>query len=80
MLDDRANIERTQAVLHRRLPRIALVARPRHFVLEFEVTLAQGVALSLVSETVVIEPGPVTVRVRVTSGARRPTPWQVEIV
>ena len=80
MLDDCANVERTQAVLHRLLPRIALVAKPRRFVAEFEVTLAQGVALSLVSETAVIEPSPVTVRVRVTSGARRPTPWQVETI
>jgi site-specific DNA recombinase len=80
LLDDCGHLERTQALLHRLLPRIALAARPRRFVAEFEVTLAQGVALATASETDVIEAGPVTVRVRVTSGAKRPTPWQVEIV
>lgn len=72
--------ERSRAVLGRLFPRITLVARPRRFVTVYELELSRGVAFAEVTNTQVVEQGLTMLRVRVSTSARRPVEWAVEIL
>ena len=80
MLHDPPDPAATQAALGRLFPRVALVERPRRFVSVWEIALAQGVAVALATDTDVMDGDPVTLRISVTCGAKRPTEWRVENV
>lgn len=72
--------ERSRAVLGRLFPRITLLARPRRFVAVYELELSKGVAFAEAAGTEVVEQGLTTCRVRVSTSAKRPVEWLVEIL
>jgi len=78
LLDENAPVGKVQAVLQRLFPRIALVARLDRETRVFEIALAPGVAFAHASDTPTLEEKTMTVRVRVSSSARRPVRWHVE--
>lgn len=78
LLDDGVPVGKVQAVLQRLFPRIALVARIDRTTRVFEITLAPGVAFAHASDTLTLEEETMTVRVRVSSSAKRPVRWHVE--
>lgn len=80
LLEDPPDPAAAQSVLGRLFPRIVLVARPRKFESVWELTLAPGVCFAEASGTEIVERNPVTLRVRVTCGAKRPSVWHVEEV
>lgn len=80
LLADPPDVAAAQAALGRLFPRIVLAARPRRFESTWDVALAPGVGVAEAAETEVVDRTPVTMRIRVTCGAKRPTEWRVEEV
>lgn len=72
--------ERSRAALGRLFPRITLVERPRRHVAVYEVQLCRGVAFAEATHTQVVEQGLTTRRVRVSTSAKRPVEWVVEVL
>ncbi len=67
-----------RAALARIFPRIRLTGRPGKFVAGYEIELAAGEAFARAAGTDVLVDAPVVVRLRVTTGAKRPVNIQVE--
>ncbi len=72
--------ERTRAVLARVFPRIILLRKLRRFVVEYEIHCAPGTVPAELTGTLVLDTAVTVVRVRVSTGPRRPVEWAVEIV
>ena len=76
LFDGTVPIAQTQVVLQRLFPRIALVDKPSRFTSIFEISCIPGSAFAHASGTGSLEDEVVTVRVKVTTGPKRPVQWQ----
>ncbi|MFC7286463.1 recombinase family protein [Herminiimonas glaciei] len=73
-----APAEKVRAALRRLFPKIVLLGKPSHYCSEFKIDIAPGVALADWSKTNVMYDGTTTLYYRVTTGAKRPSIWQIE--
>lgn len=80
LLKGEGDIERTQAVLARLLPRIALVARPERHMAIYEVEIATGIGLALAANSETVVDGVEVLTVEVRCSAHRPTRWAVRVI
>lgn len=71
---------RSGVLLARLFPRIVLVERPRRHVTVYELELSRGVAFAEATDSQVVEQGLVKLRTRVSTSAKRPVEWLVEIL
>lgn len=77
LLEDGCDVPRTQAVLARLFPRITLVGKPARFTSVFEIQAAPGVGYAEGAGGVLADDELVTMRLEVSTTARRPVRWDV---
>jgi DNA invertase Pin-like site-specific DNA recombinase len=70
--------EQLRAALRRLFPKIVRLGKPHKYCTEFSIEFAPGATVAEVSGTTVMESTVVTIRIRVTGGALRPSKWLVE--
>ncbi|MEW5881945.1 MAG: hypothetical protein AB1761_16035 [Pseudomonadota bacterium] len=80
LLEGEGDLERTQAVLARLFPRIALVARPQRHTAVYEVEIATGSGLAIAADSDTVVDGVEVLRVEVRCSAHRPTRWAVRVI
>lgn len=79
LLRGEGDVERTQAVLGRLFPRIALIGRPARHVAIYEIEVAPAVGFAVAAEGQAMFEQREVLTVEVRCSARRPTRWLVKI-
>lgn len=80
LFDGSAPPERVRAALAQVFSRVEFLGKQHRFVSDFKVTFSPGAALAFLTSTGIQEHAETTVRLRVSSGARRPAHWQVTVL
>jgi hypothetical protein len=80
LLRGEGDVERTQAVLGRLFPRIALVARPARYVAIYEIEVAPAVGFAVAADGKAVLEQREVLKVEVGCSAHRPTRWVVRIL
>lgn len=78
LFSDTVPAEKARAALRRLFTKIIFLGKPVRFASDFEIDIAPGVALADWTKTKVMHDCPSKLFYRATTGARRPTIWEIE--
>jgi len=80
LFDTAQYIDQARKVLEKLFPRIELIDKPARNITLYRICVAPGVLVAELTKTAIVDTEESVINIKVTSGAKRPAAWNIELV